>query len=924
MSSRWLALLTVALLAPRLFATTSTVTLEVRETRHLQILGLTAAWAIDANIVDAVAVEGGVTLFARNVGRTRVMVIGVTGENSLDVLVEAKQSTARANEHAGGAQTFADVRYSSANRELQTGVTLTAEETKRRTVAEVRVVQQTSDDHGGRPSTSLPVVSYSVFTPGRELTLFDRDVVHSPLTLSGTPVRGVHYLDDHWRLHAGYTAYAAYQSFLVPVQRELVVGAAYAFRTGARSTWTPGLFAYPGQGTVLSLLYDHRFEASALRAEAGFSDGLGGALQYTLDTERDQARVDLRYRPRHFAVLGSGESRGLRADANWNHAYGRGSNAAFSMAASELGRSGDRVAAASADFNQRVTDRLSILGGASWGSFEREGSTTRSLTLPAGLDLHFARGGVTALYRYARSGTNRGGHGGRVAGRAALGRFHVSAYADRQQNAPTLEVIFSEQPELALALSELGISVNSPSDLARVLRENAALLDLGFIEGVNIDFAPMRTQVGFEASWLGASAARQQVRTRLLYNVVEGVASRRATALASLTYSRRMTSAIDLFAGVTYWRTERRGVDADVRRYFEAGVRGRFDGAPLLGGGRGTISGVVFADEDLDGVSDGTGVVAEVELDGTTRQQTAGDGTFAFRQVPRGAHRVTARVDKPGAYFTTPSRASVQPGEQVAFGVATTPAHVIVSVTSDAGRGLAGVRLLLASGPRQIEASTDSAGAFTAAVAPGQWAITMVLDSIPADHSLVGSEARTVTLDRGEPGRVEWQLLALRSVSGTGAPPYAEIAIEPMGKRVHADARGNFAVRLLPAGELTVIVGNEKRTVVLPPEPISLTLDFAGAISLPALPALTRVARGTPVRTLAKAGAFVQIGAYRIRANAEETLQRARRSGVDASLRVRGVLTIVSAGPYRTRAEADRDAARLTDAGLDAVVTISR
>src|SRR5436309_1585934 len=83
----------------------------------------------------------------------------------------------------------------------------------------------------------------------RELTLFDRVVDHSPLTLSSTSLRGVHYLDEHWRIHAGYTAYAAYRSFLVPVERETVLAAAYAVPLGARGTLTPGLFAYPGRGS---------------------------------------------------------------------------------------------------------------------------------------------------------------------------------------------------------------------------------------------------------------------------------------------------------------------------------------------------------------------------------------------------------------------------------------------------------------------------------------------------------------------------------------------------------------------------------------------------------------------------------------------------------------------------------------------------
>lgn len=913
-ASVWSAIaLLIAL--PAAAATTTGITLAVHETRHLQILGVTAAWAVDATIVDAAVTNGGVTLSGRSGGRTRVVVIGVTGENALDVIVEAPPSAAKRTTGTAGSQTTADVRYSSATREVQNNVTMTREEPGRRTQLDVRTIHQTARVNGDRPATSVPVVSYGIFTGKREITLFDRDVVHSPLTLSGTPLRGIHYLDDRWRVHAGYTAYAAYQSFLVPVRRELVAGAAYAFRTSARSTFTPGVFVYPGQGSIVSLLYDYKRDDAELRTELGIGDGIGGAVQFALETADDHARVDVRYRPRGFATVGSGEVHGLRADANWSHAYGRGSNAALSFAAADLGLQDERVIAASANVDQRLTDRVSLTGGASWGSFRRAGSTTRSLTVPAGVDVRFGRGSVTALYRYAQSGVNRGGHGGRLGARASFGHLYVSGYADRQQNAPTLDVIFREQPDLALALSELGISATSPSDLARVLRENAALAQLGFIEGITIDFAPLRTQFGFEGAWLGTSEARHQLRARMVHNIVESVANRTATTIASLTYARRITAATDIFAGYTYWRTERRGQDAMVQPYVEVGVRQRFDGVPSFGGGNGTISGVVFADEDLDGTSDGTGVIAEVELDGTTRQQTGEDGRFVFRNVSRESHRVTARVSRPEAYFTTPSRIEARAGDELAFGVASTPARVIGRVTNDAGSGIAGVRVLLARGTRQVIASTDSEGKFTAATAPGEWEISILTDSVPAGHALTGTEARSVMLDRTEPRRVDWQLRALRSVSGRGAPANAEIILEPLGIRAHADAEGNFSIRSLPAGELTLIAGPAKRTVTLGSGPSLLSVDFEKERPDPGI----RTVEVGEQRDVLH-GYVVQIGAFRVRANAEETLERARRSGVDARLSVNGLLTIVSSGPHATSEAATLDVERLARAGLEAVI----
>ncbi|HYK05131.1 MAG TPA: SPOR domain-containing protein [Thermoanaerobaculia bacterium] len=908
-----------ALLATLLLTLTASaaepITLQVHESRTVQILGTTAAWAIDANVVDAAAVNGSVTLFGRSPGRTKVMVVSMTGENALDVVVAAKPRTAASSTAKRANQTTAEARYSSATREVQNNVSMTRETKNGRTEAYVRSVHQTRAN-GDRAATSIPSASYRIFTKERELTLLDRDVLHSPLTFSGTPVRGIHYLDDHWRIHAGVTAYATYQSFLVPVARETVAGAAYAFRTGAHSTLTPGVFVQRGEGSVLSLLYDYApGEEAALRAELAFSNGLGGALQLRYDTQRDRAWADLRYRPRGFAVLGSGNTPGFQAETNWSRAYGRGSNAAVAFTSAELPSLDERVLAASADVDHRLNERVSLTGGASYGSFNR----THTLTIPAGVRLDFARGSVGSLYRYTRSSTNHGGHGGRLFARASLGRFYASAYADRQENAPTLEVIFSEQPELALALHELGIAATSPSDIARALREHAELAELGFIEGVTVDLAPARTQGGLELAWLSASAARHQLRARLLHSVTESVAARNETTIATLTYARRITESTDVFAGYTWWRSERRGQDAIVRPYVEVGVRQRFDGAPSFGGS-GSITGIVFADEDLDGKSDGSGVAAEVELDGVQRQQTAPDGTFAFKGVTRGTHRLVARTPKPEAYFTTPSRVEVTTGEHVAFGVATTPARLLGRVTNDAGAGIAGVRVLLTRGPRQVVATTDSEGELHAATAPGEWEVSILTDSVPAGHSLAGSEPRSVVLDRTAPRRMEWQLRALRSISGRGAPANAELQVAPSGKRIRTDAEGKFSLRSLPPGEVTIIAGKTRRSVFVPGGPASLTVDFAETAA--AAPEIRTVVTGERRDTMR--GYVVLLGAFRIRKNAVDTQSRAKKNGIEAELAPSGALTIVRTPPFTSKNEADAAATKLARNGIEAVVVSTK
>lgn len=891
------------------------VTVDAGELQTLEIAGATAAWAIDASIVDVAVQAGRVTLLGRGAGTTKVIVISGTGQQTLDLVVTPRgggRSVQPAT--AGGTAGTAEVRYSSASREVQNSVTLLRETKTKKTELEVRTVHQVAPSVGDRATTSIPMVSYRIFTRGHELTLFDREVDHSPLTLRNTPIRGVHYLDDHWRLHAGYTAYATYRSFLVPVERQLVAGGGYSFRTGLRSTLTPSFFAYPGEGTVTSLLYGYdETDRLAIRAELGYSEGLGAALQVAYDDHGDRVRADIRYRPDGFAVPLAGSPRGFFSDTSWTHEYGRGSSASLVFSASDIART--RVMAASADVDHRLNDVLSLTGGASWGKF----GASRSLTVPAGVRLDLGRTSLSALYRYAASSTNDGGHGFRLAARTSLGRLYASAYADRQQNAPTLDVIFSERPDLALALDELGITATSPSDIARALREQAALVELGFIEGVTIDLAPLRTQLGFELAWLSASESRQQFRARLLRNVVEGVSRRTESTIATLAYSRRLTGSADVFASWSYWRTERRGEDPVVQPFVEVGVRQRFDGLPSFLDGTGAISGVVFADEDLDGASDGNGVRAVVELDGSRTESTQADGSFRFTGVPRGSHRLVARVpERPEAYFTTPSRVEAETGETVSFGVASTPARLLGSLRSDAGKGIAGVRVLLARGTQQVVATTDTEGGFSTAAAPGEWQVSILTDSVPAGFSLAGTESRSVTLIRAQPLSLAYVLRANRGISGSGAAPNAVIEVRPLAKSVKADAEGRFSIRSLPPGEVTLVSGGVQRPVTVPAEPAALTVDLAPQIAAAtAAPEVRTVVTGERRDTM---GYIVQLGAYRVHSNAVDTVARARRSGVTATFTSSGTLTIVRAGPYRSRREADAAATLLIGSGLEAVV----
>ncbi|HEV2720722.1 MAG TPA: hypothetical protein VG323_11935, partial [Thermoanaerobaculia bacterium] len=542
----------------------------------LRALGATAAYAVDPAVVDATAANGDVILYGKGAGRTQVVVVRDTGETTIDAAVAAPPTLVpQSKESAAGRL---ETRYASAGRQIRNTVDFEHADGERRTETHLETARY-GEFAGQQTSLTLPSVSYRIVTPGREITFFDRFVNESPLTVSGTTVRGFHFVDDRWRIHAGTTAYAAYQSFLLPAQRENVAGAGYAIPLSATSRLTPSLTVLHN-GTVASLLYDYVVgERLVARGELGVSRGVAVAAQLSMLRERDQLRVDVRYRPDNFPTATLGEQRGFSADSSYTSTFGRGSTADAALSASRFDFPGfaQRAVTASTNGRLRTTELLSILGGASYGQF----GEARTLTAPLGVQLDGQHAGLTAIARWAQSSsTNRGGPGFRLGGRLSAGHVYANAYVDVQQQAATLDLIYREQPDLALALAQLGITATSPADIARALREDSALAALGYIDGVTVNLTPLRIQSGFETAWLGSGPARPQLRARLLFNRNESVAARTDTIIATLSGSRRLTGATDVFASYSWWKTQRRGSEAIVQPLLEAGVRHRFDGIP--------------------------------------------------------------------------------------------------------------------------------------------------------------------------------------------------------------------------------------------------------------------------------------------------------------------------------------------------------
>ena len=77
---------------------------------------------------------------------------------------------------------------------------------------------------------SIPQASFTLRTPNREITLLDRVISNSPLTISRSNVRGLYLREGPWQVNAGYSFFSTFEHLLLPTDKEAVAGLAYRHR----------------------------------------------------------------------------------------------------------------------------------------------------------------------------------------------------------------------------------------------------------------------------------------------------------------------------------------------------------------------------------------------------------------------------------------------------------------------------------------------------------------------------------------------------------------------------------------------------------------------------------------------------------------------------------------------------------------------
>lgn len=802
-------LLTIALLfAAASIRADEPLVLDAHESRVVATSGATAAYTLDTNVAEAAVRGGAVTLIARGAGATQLVVVSGPNVRTVSVIVRTQRAThvaaQNAAERAGDGGSVAS-RYSSSRGEVQSEVRMTA---RRGGVAQSA---QATILHGGAATgkAAIASASYTVTTPSMRVTALDEQVHVAPVVLEQQIVRGAHVETHGFQVHAGVTAPTFIDGFVLPMRRQFVAAASYAWKLSPSVTLEPTLISTRGQAIASLLAAYDRGDALQIRGELAHGKGTAAGLSVFANGATQKLALDATWQPRGFVTASPYDRRGLNASGAWSAMFGRRVTASARGAVDNalFAHTAQHARTGAAELRVRTTDSLSLFGGVNYGAFD---GGVHSVTVPVGLNIERRRFGMTALARLGTQTLRGRSEGFRLSAHGAIGSISANAFLDTETNAPTLALIFSERPDLELLLQQLGLTASTPEEIARILRDHADLIDSGIIRSATVNIAPRRTQAGVDLAWLGT---RQSLRLRFVQNRIESVATTNTFTTAALTWSRRLgdLTSIDLTAGL--WL-----VNGHRTRVFEAGVRHSFDGLPSFGGG--TIEGNVFADDDMTGHGAGLADIT-IQLDAATTTHTDAAGNFAFRGVKAKPHTVTAFLPTRDSYFTTPSRVDAGTGDRLAFGVARTPARVAGRVVSDAGTPVAGITVTLTRGAHFLTQVTDSEGVFTFTAAPGAWMLAVDAQSLPAGFAATEIAPRELQLLRSATVNPQMAVRAMRTISGqtVACASGVSIHVAPLGRRIEADRDGHFVVRDLPAGAVTLIAGAKPSNIELPAGP---------------------------------------------------------------------------------------------------------
>ncbi len=712
-----------------------------------------------------------------------------------------------------------------------------------------------------QPTTFVPSAYYRVITRHTDVTLLDRTVNESPLTLQNVVLRGLHVQAGDWHFHGGYTSSAEFADVLIPTEKELATGLSANVWLSRSMTLTPGLYflrsidltnGRPHSGLIASLLWDGNFAPHwTLRGEVAYGRGLAYAGEAHHNTETTQLNATIMQRKLSFPSLRTSSLPGLNAAAYWTQLLGPRwclySGGSVNNNILQTIRQDSQMAFGNVRF--QLSRSWSASSGFNYGSFTTARfPTVTTVNLPQQISFNRARFGAGLQYRVSTisdSFSNGGGITENI--RLRVRRFELGEFLDWQKDALSIQSLSSQLPALQQALQKLGIVSVGPEQLTGLLQDAAFLHSLGFANQAQMLTVPRRLQGGGTLSWSSTGAHPHQVSISYLASTNRFQGSQTKLSAFTGAYTKAIGNNNYLQANCSLVRSDALGSDTQ-SALVSVSFRHIFSRAPGLFSGekRTGIDGTVFVDRTRHGVYVlGSELVpgATVILDGQRSVVTDASGRFHFGGVSTGDHRLELqyRSDREH-YFTTPTDTVVAGGASIDFGVAFAEMDLWGYVQDDTGSGLGDVKLLVksASGDRLL--STDKSGKFDLPnVQPGIYSVAVDPESVELGYSTEGLATIAIRASESSTPHPIFKIPAMRTFTGrvtvydpsSGsyvAVKGAALHIALLGRDTITDNDGRFALSGLPAGDLdmrlTAAQSSLHVTIHLPPQPVALRRDF--------------------------------------------------------------------------------------------------
>lgn len=852
---------------------------ESEKTLRVDAPGAIDAYSLDSSCAEATLADGTVIITGRIPGSTHIVVVLPSGTLAWDVLV-ARHPVRRWNDSPDDdadlkASGYYGTAYNSSPGEAQEEFDLTRRgddgTTIRTRLIGTRLLPGT--DMPGASLTQLSSGSYQISTPSLDLTLLDKMLDESPLTSTNSIIRGIHFREDGWFVHAGFTSIEAFEGLFLPIRSEGMFEGGYSYQIGEHDSLTGAVtyFDVPRtqlmgrSGAMGRLAYEYKpREGFRFSADLGLSRGVGAASRLDYRDEHNTLRARFQYAPPGFAELSATNLRGIRSDLSWVRRISNALQNSMTLYSNDLTLPGltQNSLTLGNQLEYRFASHWSLIGGAT-GAWLRTQvpavQTVFNLTAPAGLRFHSRYLTADGQYEFTRvTEQDTGGKQYRFSATAGGGPLSIMVMGQRQVQAPSLSFVLAQAPGLQESLDQLGTQASSIQQVNELLNDTAYLFAAGYIKGATINLVPVRDQLGASLNWNHSGRYPRQLSYNFLLNDDHNLTSNSISAGHSLMFSQRIgAEEFSLIYSAMQIRTAASA--PDFRQVFSVAWRHHVTTVPdfVIPERHGVIAGVAFRDDEAKGVyAQGMPPIAgaRITLDGSRVIETAADGSFRFVRVPAGKHKlaISYSSEKP-AFFSTSSEVEVTENSAVNFGITFVTPGVMGRVVNDANQGIADVRITIRGEDRSWTAVTDGAGDFFVRQVPdGEYIVEAKDDTIPPGYPLSDLTPQTVTAKGTTPGSAMLRLRALRAVGGrvlafnaaagkqapvagqvvtlkaTGGTGTEKAPTEKAGaeKTSTTDASGHYLFRDLPAGSYTVTVGAAGRetthSVTLPPGPMTL------------------------------------------------------------------------------------------------------